>query len=197
MIYRVSSFTSICFQLLICICLSACGTVSPDPSTNQNALSDCSDGRILRAALFCAGQPKQCADSSTRATFSLWLGSTPSGGTRINVQFVNGSRFQGSLITPDPPCFVTQGTDIDFTFGLLYTGDQGQETATDGSGRMLACIVQSKTVYSSFNFDLVGNFIHEGRLKETMHATLDNEVISQVWGGGGSLGRCRRWREMP
>jgi hypothetical protein len=113
------------------------------------------------------------------------------------MQFMNGSRFQGSLISPDPGCWISDGTDIDFTFGVVYTGDLGVETA-DGSNR--PCIVQSKTVYSSFNFDLVGNAIHEGFVKARMHEIFDSEVINQLFapaGGPMGFGRCVRWRVMP
>jgi len=99
------------------------------------------------------------------------------------------------MISPDPGCIISDGTDIDFTFGLLYTGDQGEEPAGDGSGRMVPCITQSKVDWSSFNFDLVGNFIHEGRMKDTMHTTLDSSIMSNVF--GRTTSRCARWRQMP
>jgi hypothetical protein len=110
---------------------------------------------------------------------------------------MNGSRFQGSLVTPDPGCWISDGTDADFTFGVVYTGDQGVETA-DGS--MSPCIVQSKAVYSSFNFDLGLMAPHEGFVKARLHELFDREVINQIYVSPGSpplKGRCERWREMP
>ena len=107
---------------------------------------------------------------------------------------MNGSRFQGTLITPDPGCVIKDGTDADFTFGVVYTGDQGEEK--DGS----PCIVQSKTDYSSFNFDLLGMAPHEGNVKARLHEVFDKEVINRIFGTPGSTpiaGRCQRWRQMP
>lgn len=108
---------------------------------------------------------------------------------------MNGSRLQGSLISPDPGCLINDGTDIDFTFGAVYTGDEGVETA---GGSMRPCIRQSKMDYSSFNFDLVGNFIHEGNMKARLHETIDSEIVKALYPSLGSNGgRCQLWREMP
>ena len=118
------------------------------------------------------------------------------GTTRFTVQFMEGSRFQGSLISPDPGCWITNGTDTDFTFGAVYTGDQGEETNADGSKRV--CIRQSKVVFSSFNFDLVGNFPREGDMKARFHKAIDGEIMKQLYPSlGASVGRCQLWREMP
>lgn len=210
---RTLSLVSLFSLSLTCLCLAACGSVSPDPPAQGGAagfccpkidetIGTCSNGRILRAALSCGGEkrPVKCegdAEATPQETVAFSVSTAPGGANRFNVQFMNGSRFQGSMITPDPGCVITQGTDIDFTFGLVYTGDQGVETA-DGS--MRPCIVQSKVVYSSFNFDLVGNFVHEGRIKNLLHETLDSQIINQLFATGGGqsmIGRCQRWREMP
>lgn len=195
------------------LCLVACGTVSPDPPSQDGApgfccpkigetLGTCSAGRIVRTSLTCGGEkrPVTCqgdAVATLRETVWFSVSTAPGGATRLSLQFMNGSRFQGSLISPDPGCWIKDGTDFDFTFGLVYTGDQGVETA-DGS--MRPCIVQSKVAYSSFNFDLVGNFIHEGKIKAMLHETFDSQVINQLFASGGGqsiVGRCQRWREMP
>lgn len=193
--------------------LAACGSVSPDPPAQGSpsglccpvigpTLGTCSGGRIVRAAMLCGG-PKQliqCGGQSAptlQETAKFSVGTAPGGATRFNIQFMNGSRFQGSMISPDPACAISNGTDIDFTFGLVYTGDQGTETV---NGATSPCITQSKVVYSSFNFDLVGNFIHEGAMKDRMHTTLDTQVINQLFvpsGGTPLAGRCMRWRQMP
>jgi hypothetical protein len=125
------------------------------------------------------------------------ISSTPGGATRFTVQLTNGSRFQGTLIHNDPPCNIKDGTDADFTFGVVYTADQGVETA-DGS--RTPCIVQSKTVYSSFNFDLVLMAPHEGFVKARLHEVFDRELINSIFvarGGTPLPGRCQRWRVMP
>jgi hypothetical protein len=152
----------------------------------------CSDNRIERALLICGGPEG--------ALFLKVGNSRPEqpalGTTRFTVEFMEGSRFQGSLITPDPGCWLTEGTDIDFTFGAVYTGDQGEETDADGAKRQ--CIRQSKTVFSSFNFDLVGNWVHEGKMKARLHETIDSEIIKQLYPElGTNTGRCQQWRELP
>lgn len=155
-------------------------------------LGTCSGTRIVRSALFCADPGRALffrIDNSRPAQPAL-------GANRYTVAFRDGSRFQGSMITPDPGCWITDGTDIDFTFGAVYTGDQGEETDPDGTRR--DCIRQSRMVFSSFNFDLAGNFIHEGAMKTKLHETVDVEIIKQLGSTTVSnSGRCRNWREMP
>jgi len=177
-------------------CAAACqGTVSPDPSPPAGALGvtcfqipasigACSDIHFRRAALTCGGNGSP----------AVAVGGAPGGANRFTIQLFNGSRFQGTLITPDPACLITDGTDADFTFGVVYTGDQGVES--NGS----PCMVQSKMVYSSFNFDLVGLAPHEGLLKTRLHEIFDREIINQVFVTQGRpplVGRCARWRQMP
>lgn len=194
---RVSWICSMFSLCATCLCLVACGTQLPDPSPPTGGLETqcfqiptsigrCSDIHLLRTSLTCGGNGKVVIASS----------STPGGGTRFTIQLANGSRFQGTLITPDPACVLQDGTDADFTFGVVYTGDQGVET--DGSNS--PCIVQSKMVYSSFNFDLVGLAPHEALVKDELHKIFDREVINQVFVAQGSpplVGRCGRWRLMP
>ena len=207
---KVSWIGSIGLLCVSCLWVIACGTVLPDPATPKDALcfkspdakdmecgcptipetlGTCSDGRIVRALLVCGGPER---------TIFFGIGNSrpeqPALGTnRFRIQFLNGSRFQGSLITPDPGCWIKDGTDIDFTFGAVYTGDQGEETAADGSTRV--CIRQSKVDYSSFNFDLVGNAVHEGNMKARLHAAIDSTILTKLY--PSSVGRCQNWREMP
>lgn len=179
-----------------CLCLVACqGTVSPDPTPPSGAtgiacfqiptsIGACSDLHFFRTSLTCGGNGNP----------AVAVNSTAGGANRFTIQLANGSRFQGTMVTPDPPCLIRDGTDADFTFGVVYTGDQGEEP--NGS----PCVVQSKMVYSSFNFDLVGLAPYESNVKERLHAIFDFEVINQVYGAQGRpplVGRCQRWRLMP
>jgi hypothetical protein len=151
-------------------------------------LGTCSEGRIVRPLLVCGGQKKTMfiTNSNSRPDQPEY------GTTRITLQFEQGSRFQGSLITPDPGCWISDGTDIDFTFGAVWIGDLGEETV-DGAPQ--ACVVQSKMEFTSFNFDLVGNAIHEGFMKNKLHESIDDVVMDQLY--KKKPGRCVRWRLMP
>ena len=195
-----------------CLWLAGCGTVSPDPATPETAvclrsndpgnmecqcpsipatLGTCSDGRIVRALLACGGPASTVFFSVTNSRPEQ-----PNlGSNRFRLQFMNGSRVQGSLITPDPGCVISDGTDIDFTFGAVYTGDEGVETV---GGVSRPCIRQSKVDYSSFNFDLVGNFVHEGNMKARFHSTIDGTIVGRLYPSlASSTGRCQNWRVMP
>jgi hypothetical protein len=152
----------------------------------------CSGERVVRAALSCGGP---------EGTLFWTLGnSRPDapdfGAPQIDVQFMTGSRFQGSLIIGDPACVTNDGTDIDFTFGGVYTGYISRPA---GSG--ITCISQSKMVFSSFNFDLVGNFVHEGKMKATFHKAMDEEVMkalpADLFENPSPAGRCPQWRQLP
>jgi hypothetical protein len=183
--------------LSLCVAAAACGgTVNPDPGTAPSSsgfscpviptqIGSCSDFHALRTALSCGGDGKM----------QVAINSTPGGANRFVVQLMNGSRVQGTLIHNDPPCNIQDGTDIDFTFGVVYTADQGVDT--DGT---TPCIKQSKMEWSSFNFDLVGNFVHEGYMKDQMHQTFDKSIINQIYASSSTpalAGRCSNWRVMP
>jgi hypothetical protein len=188
------------FALLFALCVAGCGgTVNPDPATAPSSsgfscpviptqLGVCSDFHALRTALSCGGD----------GTMQVAISTAPGGANRFVVQLMNGSRVQGTLIHWDPPCNLQDGTDIDFTFGVVYTADQGVDT--DDQGVMTPCIKQSKMEWSSFNFDLAGNVVHEGLFKELMHQTFDKEIINQIYASTSSSamgGRCSNWRVMP
>jgi cysteine-rich repeat protein len=176
--------------------LGCSGTVSPNPTTPVTATSrtcptiptrmgSCSDFHLMNTALTCGG------DGTMKVTTS----STPGGANRFIVQLMNGSRVLGSLVHNDPPCNITNGTDADFTFGAVYTGDQGTET--DASGNTIECIVQSKLVFSAFNFDLVLMAPHEGAIKAKLHEAFDKEIVNAIYASQGKTlaGRCARWRD--
>lgn len=172
--------------------MSAAGFLQCTCPSVPATLGTCGETRIERSALSCGGPEA--------ALFFKIENSRPAepalGTNRYTVAFREGSRFQGSMIVLDPTCSIQDGTDIDFTFGAVYTGDQGEEMDPDGKRR--DCIRQSRMVFSSFNFDLVGNFIHEGAMKKKLHETVDGEIIKQLGATTVSnAGRCLNWREMP
>jgi hypothetical protein len=154
------------------------------PST----IGTCAAGRLLRASLTCGGD----------GLMQVALSPTPGGGTRFNIQFKNDTTFRGTVITPDPGCWIQDGAVMTVFFGATYTGDQGTETAPDGTTR--PCIVQSKVVYSQFRFGDPIFSPWEESVKNELHLSFDRAAINQIFvtaGGPALPGRCARWRQMP
>lgn len=152
-------------------------------------IGTCAAGRLLRASLTCGG------DGQMRVALST----TSGGGTRFTIQLQNDTLFRGEVITPDPGCWIQGGAVMTVFFGATYTGDQGTETAPDGTTR--PCVVQSKMDYAQFRFGDPATFgVWEGSLKNELHMSMDRAVINQIFVTSGSAslpGRCARWRMMP
>jgi hypothetical protein len=159
----------------------ACPTI---PST----IGTCSAGRLLRTSLTCGGDGKM----------NVALSGIPGGGTRFDIQFQNNTTFRGTVITPDPACWINDGAVMTIFFGATYSGDQGTEPVGDGTTR--ACITQSNVVYSQFRFGDPVFSPWEGSVKNELHLAIDNAAINEVFiptGGARVPGRCARWRLLP
>jgi hypothetical protein len=99
----------------------------------------------------------------------------------------------GNAHHADPACIIKDGTNADFPFGVVYTGDIGIET--DGSGK--SCIVQSRMEYTSFKFVLSLMDPNEGLIKDQPHMKMDTKVVQSFFPTTTPSGRCSRWRVMP
>jgi hypothetical protein len=190
------SSSSLFAAVLVLVSLTACQGFIETPTNASvsgaaqrcpkipTSFGRCQDVHVLRTALTCGG------DGTVAVANSISHG----GATRIRVQFKDGSLLQGTLITPDPGCWIKDGTKADFTFGVVYTGDLGVETG--GSGTQ--CIVQSRMDYTSFRFALSLMDPNEGTIKDLLHQTMDTNIIQAFFPTTGApTGRCARWRVMP
>ena len=168
----------------------------PAPSSNdkpcptiESSIGKCGDDfRVLRTALTCGGN----------GSMTVVLSPAPGTGTRITATLADGSRVVGSLIAADPLCVLSDGTKADFSFGVTYTADLGEDAAPDGS--VIPCVRQSKVVFSSFDFDLDLMNPWQSKFEEQMHLAFDKSVVNQLFGtpGGAPLaGRCSVWRILP
>ncbi|MEQ1572505.1 MAG: hypothetical protein ABMA64_43195, partial [Myxococcota bacterium] len=155
----------------------------------DSSIGKCGDDfRILRTALTCGGN----------GAMAVAVSPAPGTGTRVTATLADGSRLVGSLVAADPLCLLSDGTKADFSFGLTYTADLGEDQAPDGS--VIPCVRQSKTVFSSFDFDLDLMDPWRPKFEEQMHLAFDSGIVNHVFGtqGGPPLaGRCAVWRILP
>ena len=177
-------------------CQGEIHTPSPTPPAPPTAITRgcpaidptqgaCGGVHFLQSSLSCGGD----------GTWSITVGAAPGGADRFTATFQNGTRFSGKLITPDPGCWLKDGAKISIIFGVVYTGDRGDE-----SGTAAPCITQSKTDFTSFAFDPPDLAPFESTAKDRLHQAFDDAVINQLYGGPGKPtlpGRCARWRQMP
>ena len=149
----------------------------------------CPGVRLENITFTCAG--------TGRIPYSITT--APGGAQRYTATLADGSVITTKATPVDGRCFDGIPVNIGVTLGVVYTGDQGVETAGGSTGS--PCITQSKADFTQFvtNDPLLNHPGVQQAVKDLIHGQLDNKLIEGLFRpvSATNPARCARWRPMP